>query len=36
MIEGIQKIREIFKTPSMQELEAVELQPGLIASKIMI
>ena len=28
MIEGIQKIREIFKTPSMQELEAVELQPG--------
>ena len=28
MIEGIQKIREIFKTPSMKELEAVELQPG--------
>ena len=28
MIEGIQKIREIFKTPSMQELEAVEIEPG--------
>ena len=35
MIEGIQKIREIFKTPSMQELEAVELQPGTHCIKIM-
>jgi choline dehydrogenase len=28
MIEGVQKIREIFKTSPMQELGAKELQPG--------
>ena len=28
MIEGVKKTREIFKTSPMQELEAIELQPG--------
>ena len=30
MIEGVQKTREIFRTPAMQELDAKELQPGYI------
>ena len=28
MVQGINKVREIFQTPSMQELDATELQPG--------
>ena len=29
MVQGVNKVREIFQTPSMQQLDATETQPGI-------